>query len=54
MKTLVKNFYPYKISKKIFKKIKFYISKKDYYLGYYTKEQNKIFLKAATYFFHIY
>jgi len=34
---------PHKIPKKIIKKIKFYIAKKNYNEGYFTEEQNKIF-----------
>jgi len=34
---------PHKIPKKIIKKIRFYIAKKNYNEGYFTEEQNKIF-----------
>lgn len=34
---------PHKISKKIIKKIRFYIAKKNYNESYFTEEQNKIF-----------
>ena len=38
---------PHKIPKKIIKKIKFYIAKKNYNESYFTEEQNKIFKRLG-------